>query len=439
MTALAVSVVVVCLAVGGLAAAADAVVSALSLARARALADADTPGARALVAVVASRTSTLPALAFLRFVAQGVIVVEAAVVAVDHLEGGVRWLAVAAAVVAVHLLTEVVPRSLALHDAERNALRLAPVVRLLVAVPPLRAVVGGLRRLAAVVVPGRARPPVVTEDELLALAEAAAAAHSIEPAESRLIHSALAFGDRVVREVMVPRPDMVTVDVDTTVSEAASVAIEHGLSRLPVTGDGVDDIVGLVLLKDLVRAERSGAGGAPLRSLMRRVRFVPETKHTDELLGEMRSTGQHLAVVVDEYGGTAGLVTLEDLVEELVGEIVDEYDSEEPLMEPLAGGEVLVHGRMPVDQLRELVGTDLPDGDWDTVGGLIFHTLGHVPVPGEEVEVEGLPMRVEKVEGRRITRVRLRRPGAGEGVAAASTPVPADIPPVGAGPAGAAP
>lgn len=437
MTALAVSVTVVCLAVGGLAAAADAVVSALSLTRAHALADA--PGGRALVAVVASRTSTLPALAFLRFVAQGVVVVEAAVVAVDRLDGGIRWLAVAAVVVAVHLLTEVVPRSLALHDAERNALRLAPIVRLLVAVPPLRVVVGGLRRLASVVVPGRARPPVITEDELLALAEAAAAAHSIEPAESRLIHSALAFGDRVVREVMVPRPDMITVDVDTTVSEAASVAIEHGLSRLPVTGDGVDDIVGLVLLKDLVRAERSGAGGAPLRSLMRRVRFVPETKHTDELLGEMRSTGEHLAVVVDEYGGTAGLVTLEDLVEELVGEIVDEYDTEEPLMEPLAGGEVLVHGRMPVDQLRELVGTDLPDGDWDTVGGLIFHTLGHVPVPGEEVEVEGLPMRVEKVEGRRITRVRLRRPPAAEGPTATAAPVPTDVTSVGTGPAGATP
>ncbi len=395
---------------GALAAAADAAVAPLSLARARALDEAGAPGAGSLLVVVADRTRALPVLALVRFVAQSVLVVGGAVTLHGRFDTWAWSLTVAAVVVAVHLATEVVPRSLALHDPERSALRLAAPVRLLVGLAPVRFVVGVLQAVAGFLVPGRARPPVVTEDELLALAEAAAAAHSIEPSESRLIHSALAFGDRVIREVMVPRTDMVTVAADSTVAEAASLAIEHGLSRLPVCGDGIDDIVGLVLLKDLARAERSGAGDAPLVTLLRRVRFVPETKHADELLSEMRSTGQHLAVVVDEYGGTAGLVTLEDLVEELVGEIVDEFDVAEPLMEPLADGEVLVHGRMPVDQLRELVGSDLPDGDWDTVGGLIFHTLGHVPDAGEEVEVAGLRLRVERVEGRRITRVRLRRP-----------------------------
>ena len=142
---------------------------------------------------------------------------------------------------------------------------------------------------------------------------------------------------------------------------------------------------------------------------MRRARFVPETKHVDELLREMQAGGHHMAIVVDEYGGTAGLVTLEDIVEELVGEIVDEFDREEPLVEPLAGGEALVHGRMPVDQLNHLVEADLPDGDWDTVGGLIFNTLGHVPEVGEAVETGGVRLSVERMEGRRITRVRLTR------------------------------
>jgi CBS domain containing-hemolysin-like protein len=140
---------------------------------------------------------------------------------------------------------------------------------------------------------------------------------------------------------------------------------------------------------------------------MRRPRFVPETKHTDDLLREMQAGQNHLAIVIDEYGGTAGLVTLEDVVEELVGEIVDEYDVEEPLVEPLAGGEALVHGRMPVDQLHTLMNSDIEEGDWDTVGGLIFNTLGHVPRVGESIEEGGLRLQVEQMEGRRITRVRL--------------------------------
>ncbi len=224
-----------------------------------------------------------------------------------------------------------------------------------------------------------------------------------------MIASALALDRTVVRELMVPRTDMVTADTAMTVTEALEVAIRHGLSRLPVCRADADDIVGIVLLKDLARTERSGRGGDPVQEAMRRAMFVPETKRVDQLLREMRTAGGHLAVVVDEYGGTAGLVTLEDIVEELVGEIVDEFDRPEPLLEPLAGDEALVHGRMPVDQLNALVGAELPDDDWDTVGGLIFSTLGHVPDIGETVEVEGLRLRVEHMEGRRIARVRLTR------------------------------
>ena len=261
----------------------------------------------------------------------------------------------------------------------------------------------------------RAPAPAVSEDELMALTEAAVESDAIEAGERDMIESALALGDTVVREVMVPRTDMVHAGASMTVAEALELAIDRGLSRLPVSGEDLDDIVGLALLKDLARTERSGRGSQPVSASMRRAVFVPETKRVGELLQEMRTAGGHLAVVVDEYGGTAGLVTLEDLVEELVGEIVDEFDPQEPMLEPLAGGEALVHGRMPVDQLNHLMGADLPDDDWDTVGGFIFNTLGHVPDVGATVEAGELRLRVERMQGRRITRVRLTRTGAGAG------------------------
>jgi CBS domain containing-hemolysin-like protein len=182
---------------------------------------------------------------------------------------------------------------------------------------------------------------------------------------------------------------------------------DKGFSRLPVVGDGIDDIVGILMVKDLL-GERPG-GEELIGRLMRPAWFVPETKHADELLREMQVGRPHLAVVVDEYGGTAGLVTLEDLVEELVGEIVDEFDKEEPLFEPTDGGGLIVHGRMPVDQLESLIDAELDDGDWDTVGGLIFNTLGHVPEIGESVDNGQIRFGVERMEGRRITRVRLSR------------------------------
>ena len=248
-----------------------------------------------------------------------------------------------------------------------------------------------------------------SEDELIALTDAAAEAEAIEHDERNMIASALALDRTIVREVMVPRTDMVTVTADMTVTEAFETAIQQGLSRLPVRRADVDDIVGITLLKDLALTERRGGGENLVVDSMRAAMFVPETKRVDELLREMRTVGRHLAVVVDEYGGTAGLVTLEDLVEELVGEIVDEFDRPERLLQPLADGEALVHGRMPVDQLNALLEAELPGEDWDTVGGFMFGTLGHVPDVGESVEVDGVRLRVEHMEGRRITRVRLTR------------------------------
>jgi len=211
--------------------------------------------------------------------------------------------------------------------------------------------------------------------------------------------------------VMVPRPDMECMAADLTVAEAMEVAARNGHSRVPVSGDDVDDIIGVVHAKDLMRAHLDGSDAVPVSGLARLPRFVPETKQADDLLREMQADRYHLAIVVDEHGGTAGLVTMEDLLEEVVGEIEDEFDQVEALAQPLAGGGLRVHGRMPIDELNDLLGETLPDGDWDTVGGLIFDALGHVPEVGEAVEVAGRRFEVEQVEGRRITRVRIGVPG----------------------------
>lgn len=251
----------------------------------------------------------------------------------------------------------------------------------------------------------RREAPQVSEEELLAMAEAAEASDAIEPEERELIGQIIEFGDTVAREVMVPRTDMVAMSDQHTVGEAIGIVIDHGYSRVPVYGEGIDDVVGVVHAKDLMRAEREDGPGSRAAAVARTPHFVPETKRISLLLREMQAEKFHIAIVVDEYGGTAGVVTLEDLIEELVGEIVDEFDVEEPMIERLAPGTVRVNGRVPIDELSDVLGAPLPNGDWDTVGGLIFNTLGHVPDEGETLVMEGWELLVERVTGRRIARV----------------------------------
>jgi CBS domain containing-hemolysin-like protein len=211
----------------------------------------------------------------------------------------------------------------------------------------------------------------------------------------------------VVREVMVPRPDMVTIGADETVEHTLDRSLEVGYSRLPVIGQQVDDVVGIAIMKDMINLVRAGGGADPVRDHLREAHFVPETKRVADTMREMQQQTFHLAVVVDEFGGTAGLVTLEDLIEELVGEIVDEFDVEEQPFERLEGGDLSVSARLPVDEVNEMIGGRLPTGPWDTVGGLVFDLLGHVPEAGEEVTVDGLRLVADRVNGRRIERVRI--------------------------------
>jgi CBS domain containing-hemolysin-like protein len=317
--------------------------------------------------------------------------------------------ATALEIVVVFVLAEAAPKTWAIQHPERAALTAAPIVATVLALPPVRVLTNGLIGLSNLLLPGRGlrRGPWVSEQELLAMADVAAEEDVIESEERALIRSIIEFGDTVVRAVMVPRPDMVAVAGTERVSQVIERAIEAGYSRIPVYASGVDDIVGVVYVKDLMRAARDGRGDQPVSELAREAHFVPETKRVAELMREMQKEKYHIAIAVDEYGGTAGLVTLEDLIEELVGEIVDEFDVEEPLMEPLPGGAFRVSARMAVGEVNELLHADLPAGDWDTVGGLVFNLLGHVPTEGESVEADGHRLVAEKVQGRRIGRVRI--------------------------------
>jgi len=405
--AIALGVAVVLVGLAGIVAAAETALTRISRARAESLVDPHDAASIALVGLLDDRQASLAPLLLLRLTCH-VAAVAVVVVAVrdEHGTGAAVGAAVAVGLV-LYVTAEAAPRAWALHHPDLAARRAARPLLGILRIAPLRWLTGLLNGLGNMVSPGPARAPVVSEVELIALTGAAAAGAAIESEERDLIESVFALGDTIIREVMVPRTDMVTVDAVDGVSEVLDLVSDRGYSRLPVEGDGIDDIVGILMVKDLlgVRAD----GGELIGRVMRPAWFVPETKHADELLREMQVGRPHLAVVVDEYGGTAGLVTLEDLVEELVGEIVDEFDNEEPLFENAAEGGLIVHGRMPVDQLESLIDAELDDGDWDTVGGLIFNTLGHVPEIGESVDNGQIRFGVERMEGRRITRVRLSR------------------------------
>jgi putative hemolysin len=313
-------------------------------------------------------------------------------------------------IVVIFVVAELAPKTWAVQHGERAALTTAPVIRLLYGFPPLRWITRGLIAVSNAILPGKGMSdgPYTSEEMLLAMADTAAEEAVIEHNERTLIHSIIDFGDTIVRDVMVPRPDMVAVESRAKTGDVIDIAIAAGYSRIPVFGQGIDDIVGLVLAKDLMRAAREGSGEQPVTEIMRDVQFVPESKRVSELMAEMQANKAHLAVVVDEYGGTAGLVTLEDLIEELVGEITDEYDEEEHDVERLDDGSLVVNARLPVDEVNDLLGEPgLPEGDWDTVGGLVYSLLGHVPTDDEEVTHDRYRLAAKEVEGRRIGRVRV--------------------------------
>ncbi len=408
------AVVVVLVGLSALLALAETSLVRTSKARALGLEDEGRRGARQLVELVEHPERFLSGVLLMVLVCQLVAASLIGVLA-EHFFGAVGVaLAAVVEVVVIFVLAEAIPKNWAVRNPDRSALFAAPFVRVLVGFAPLRWLSAGLLGIADLIIgshQGSSAGAGVTESELLALADVAMEEKVIATEERALIHSIIEFGDTVVRAVMVPRPDMRTLDADLSVAEGIEVAMEAGFSRLPVHDGNVDDVIGIAYLKDLFRAERADGGSQPLRDHIRPARFVPETKRVAHLMQEMQEQKFHQAIVVDEYGGTAGLVTLEDLIEELVGEIVDEFDVEEPPVVTLPSGGVSVSARLAVGELSEVLGVDLPAGGWDTVGGLVFDVLGHVPVEGESLEAGGLRFVAERVQGSRIGRVLVTRAG----------------------------
>ncbi len=401
-------VVVVLLAASALLALAETSLVRMSRAKALALVEDGRRGAKVLFRLTENPQGFLNPVLLLVLICQLVVATLVGILAAHWFGAWGVIAATAFEIVVIFVLGEAVPKNWAVHNPERAALFSAPMVSALVRFWPVRIISGALIGLANLLIGQRGQylGSLVTESELLAMADVALEGDVIETEERALIHSIIEFGDTVVREVMVPRPDMVTIGVDESVEAVLERALEVGYSRMPAV-EGQDDVVGVAYTKDMIRTVRSGQGDEAVRRHLRVAHFVPETKRVSDLMREMQAEKFHQAVVVNEYGGTAGLVTLEDLIEELVGEIVDEFDVEEAPIERLEAGELRVSARLPVDEVNDLIDASLPTGAWDTVGGLVFDLLGHVPVAGESVDVDGLRLVADRVTGRRIERVRI--------------------------------
>jgi CBS domain containing-hemolysin-like protein len=324
------------------------------------------------------------------------------------LSDAAQVLTVIAMTFSLFVFAELVPEALSRKRAERIALSVAGVVYVLGrTLRPLGRSLLYLVRLPLAVLPSRKLPnsPFSEEPELRNLVDAAEQEEDIETEERELIHSIFEFGDTVVREVMVPRTDMVVVEGSCTLREALDTITKAGYSRIPIFEGDTDNIIGVLYAKDLLKRSIEINDETQVAAVGRPPLFVPEQKKVADLLREMQQQRVHMAIVVDEYGGTAGLVTIEDLIEEIVGEIVDEYDQEEPLVEPLDSDSIRVSAKLPIDEVNEMLDVELPHEEWDTVGGLVFGLTGRVPAVGESVSYDSIKLTTERVTGRRIQKV----------------------------------
>jgi putative hemolysin len=308
--------------------------------------------------------------------------------------------------------TEVIPRAYGITNAKAVALRATPFMSGLdVAIGPfVRVLIGVLRRTASAL--GiRWAVPYLTAEDVIAVVEAGEEEGEIEEEEREMIHSILELGDTTVREVMVPRVDMIAVERKSPIRAVLAKITEKGHSRIPVYEERVDRIVGVVYAKDLLRRSLAEATDEPVERVMREPFFVPEGKRVDDLLRDFQRAKVHLAIVVDEYGGTAGLITMEDVLEEIVGEIQDEYDREVDLFESTGPDTALVNAKIPIDDLNERFNINVPADRHDTLGGYLYDLIDRVPAEGESYEdrESGLLFKVEKVDRQRIARVRIRR------------------------------
>ncbi|MRJ78033.1 DUF21 domain-containing protein [Aeromicrobium sp. SMF47] len=390
----------------GMLASVDAAISAFSKARAEELEDEGRSGASRLSRILADPAPYLNSVLLLRVIAETASIVLVALVVADELDGLWTRAAVAVAIMSVvsFVLIGVGPRTLGRQHAEAIALASAmPVIgvtRLLGPVPKL------LIRLGNAVTPGKgfSEGPFASEVEVRELVDLAAASSLIETDEGKMLQSVFELGDTIVREVMVPRTDLVFVEKHKTLRQAMSLALRSGYSRMPVIDENLDDVVGMAYLKDLTKRvfdNHVAETTERVESIARPCLFVPDTKPAGDLLKEMQAQHTHVAIVVDEFGGTSGMITIEDILEEIVGEITDEYDNEPEAKEQLSDGSWRVSSRFEVDDLEDLFDIPIEDEDVDSVGGLMAKHLGKVPIRGSVVEVEGLRFEAEGPSGRR--------------------------------------
>jgi len=391
----------------GVFSAADAALTSYSRARAEELVGEGRAGAKRLVALLDDRARYLNTALLLRLLCESGAAVLLTLIVLDWYDGA-HWPTVLTSVgvmlVVSFVVIGVAPRTLGRQHADRVAPVAATILtfatRILGPIPQLLILVGNA------ITPGRGfrTGPFTTETELRELVDYAEASSVIESGERAMIHSVFEFGDTIAREVMVPRGDVVYIERYKNLRQTLSLFLRSGFSRVPVIEENLDDIVGFAYLKDVVRRDFEDPDvefTQRVDEVMRPALFVPESKRVDALLSEMQASRQHIAVVVDEYGGTAGLVTIEDLLEEIVGEITDEYDAEQVEAATLGDGSVRVSSRFPIDDLDELFGIDVEEEDVDSVLGLMAKHLGRVPIPGSHVDAHGLRFVAEAATGRR--------------------------------------
>jgi CBS domain containing-hemolysin-like protein len=402
-------VILVLIAFVALMAGSETAITRMNRVRAYRLQEEGRRGAPSLVKIAENPAPYLNVVLLLTLLAQIGGTTIATSLAVRLLHGAGEIVATIVMTLLLFVFAEVTPKTYAIQQTDRVALRLAPLLYTLGRAlgPPARA----LLKIANVIMPGKGLPqgPYITEQELRALADVASDEQQIEKGESQLIHSIFEFGDTIAREVMVPRPDIIAIEASKDLREVQELMLRHGFSRVPVYRQDLDNIVGVVHAKDVLRVIYQGRIDVPLHDVVRKAHFVPEQKKAAELLRQMQQEKFHITLVTDEYGSVAGLVTLEDLLEELVGEITDEYDRDELHVERVNDHEFRVNGSVPISEINELLDVELPDEEWDTVAGLMLGLLGKIPAQGEEVRYQNLTFVAERVQRRRIAQVLIRR------------------------------
>jgi putative hemolysin len=309
---------------------------------------------------------------------------------------------------------EIAPRSLVMQSPDAWALRLAPFVQVCgVIFTPFRVLTLWFSNLLVRPFGAKAQfaTPMITREEFGKMLDSSGKSGEIDNDEAKIINNVFDLSETLVRSVMTPRTDMTALPVDATLTQIIDMIVASGHSRLPVYEESVDNILGMMHVKDLLPRLRDGVQEVSLRRIVRPAIFIPETRRVSELLEEMRRSKNQIAIVQDEYAGTAGIVSIEDLLEEIVGDIRDEYDVDEPDMQVLSATESLIDARMSIDDVNDRLGTHLEDKDYETIGGLVFGILGHEPLPGERVESGNMEFVVEEIEGRRVKTIRaIRKP-----------------------------